>query len=67
MVIIFTVHLMNFLSNKLILVITTSTPEKSDGLNALEIAIEKIKETILKLGGHFAIQMAVRRFYKISI
>jgi hypothetical protein len=30
-------------------------------LNALEIAIEKIKETILKLGGHFAIQMAVRK------
>lgn len=41
-----------------IYVITTSTAEKSDGLNALEVAIEKIKETILKLGGHFAIQMA---------
>lgn len=45
---------------KIKIVITTSTPEKSDGLNALDIAIEKIKETILKLGGTFSIQMAVR-------
>ena len=38
---------------------TTSTPEKADGLKALELSIAKIKETILSLGGHFAIQMAV--------
>ena len=38
---------------------TTSTPEKADGLKALETSIAKIKETILGLGGHFAIQMAV--------
>jgi translation initiation factor 2 subunit 1 len=42
-----------------IYVITTSTPEKADGLKALENAIDKIKATIEKLGGHFAIQMAV--------
>jgi len=39
-------------------VMTTSTPEKADGLKALEIAIEKIKETIAELGGVFHIQMA---------
>lgn len=38
---------------------TTSTPEKTDGLKALEGAIEKIEETINKLGGVFHIQMAV--------
>ncbi|KAL7049144.1 hypothetical protein ACKWTF_003611 [Chironomus riparius] len=41
-----------------IYVITTSTPEKNDGLKALEIAIDRIKATIEKLDGHFAIQMA---------
>lgn len=40
-------------------VITTSTPEKNDGLKALENAIDRIKATIEKLDGHFAIQMAV--------
>jgi translation initiation factor 2 alpha subunit (eIF-2alpha) len=40
-------------------VITTSTPEKVDGLKALENAIERIETTIKKLDGHFAIQMAV--------
>lgn len=40
-------------------VMTTSTPERADGLKALESAIEKIKETIEKLGGVFNIQMAV--------
>lgn len=40
-------------------VITTSTPEKADGLKALENAIELIETTIKKLDGHFAIQMAV--------
>ncbi|CAO1422999.1 unnamed protein product [Diamesa tonsa] len=39
-------------------VMTTSTTEKADGLKALEVSIAKIKETILGLGGHFAIQMA---------
>ena len=38
---------------------TTSTPEKADGLKALESAIEKIKETIVSLGGVFNTQMAV--------
>lgn len=41
---------------------TTSTPEKVDGLKALEGAIEKINETINKLGGVFKVQMAVSRF-----
>lgn len=38
---------------------TTSTPEKVDGLKALELAIEKIRETITKMGGVFNIQMPV--------
>lgn len=42
------------------LVMTTSTPEKQDGLKALNDAIEVIKEKINTLGGVFAIQMAVR-------
>jgi len=39
-------------------VMTTSTPEKADGLKALENAIEKIRETITKLGGVFNVNMA---------
>lgn len=39
---------------------TTSTPEKQDGLKILQDAIEKIKATITDLGGVFNIQMAVR-------
>ncbi|CAD7089049.1 unnamed protein product [Hermetia illucens] len=39
-------------------VMTTSTPEKADGLKALEIAIEKIKKTIQSFNGEFKIQMA---------
>lgn len=39
-------------------VMTTSTPEKADGLKALEVAIEKIRETIAGLGGVFNVQMA---------
>lgn len=39
-------------------VMTTSTPEKADGLKALETAIEKIRETITSLGGVFNTQMA---------
>ncbi|XP_059607480.1 eukaryotic translation initiation factor 2 subunit 1 [Phlebotomus argentipes] len=38
-------------------VMTTSTPEKADGLKALEVAIEKIRETIGGLGGVFHVQM----------
>lgn len=38
---------------------TTSTPEKADGLKALENAIDRIRETITKLGGVFTINMAV--------
>lgn len=38
---------------------TTSTPEKADGLKALENAIEKIRATITKLGGVFTVNMAV--------
>lgn len=47
-------------------VITTSTPEKVDGLKALENAIELIETTIKKLDGHFAIQMAVS-FYTFHL
>ncbi|KAL4708659.1 hypothetical protein ACJJTC_008185 [Scirpophaga incertulas] len=39
-------------------VMTTSTPEKSDGLKTLQDATENIKETILAAGGVFNIQMA---------
>lgn len=37
---------------------TTSTPEKQDGLKVLNEAIEKIKTTITELGGVFNVQMA---------
>lgn len=37
---------------------TTSTPEKQDGLKVLNEAIEVIKKTIGELGGVFQIQMA---------
>lgn len=39
-------------------VMTTSTPEKADGLKALNTAIDKIKESIQSLGGIFTMQMA---------
>lgn len=38
---------------------TTSTPEKQDGLKILNEAIDKIKGKITELGGAFNIQMAV--------
>lgn len=41
---------------------TTSTPEKQDGLKALQDAIDKIEETINKMGGVFKVQMAVSKF-----
>ncbi len=40
-------------------VMTTQTPERQDGLKGLELAIEKVKEIIVGLGGVFNIQMAV--------
>lgn len=43
------------------IVMTTSTPEKADGLKALENAIERIRETITKLGGVFTVNMAVSK------
>lgn len=39
-------------------VMTTSTPEKQDGLKALTQAIDKIESTITSMGGVFTIQMA---------
>ncbi len=41
------------------LVVTTSTPERQDGITLLQEAIAKIEETIKKLGGSFNVQMAV--------
>lgn len=38
---------------------TTSTPEKQDGLKALGDAIEVIQSKITSLGGVFNVQMAV--------
>lgn len=38
---------------------TTSTPEKQDGLKALSDAIEVIQSKITSLGGVFNVQMAV--------
>lgn len=40
-------------------VMTTSTPEKQDGLKALNDAIEVIQDKITSLGGVFNVQMAV--------
>lgn len=48
-------------------VMTTSTPEKADGLKALENAIEKIRETIEQLGGVFSTHMAVSFSYSFYI
>lgn len=52
-------HLICILPFSHFLVMTTSTPEKADGLKALENAIERIRETITKLGGVFTVNMAV--------
>lgn len=43
---------------------TTSTPEKQDGLKALNDAIEVIRDKITSLGGVFNIQMAVSITHK---
>lgn len=42
-------------------VMTTQTPERQDGLKALEEAIGKVREVITSLGGVFNVQMAVSR------
>ena len=42
---------------------TTQTPERQDGLKALEEAIDKVRGVITSLGGVFNIQMAVRDRY----
>lgn len=42
-------------------VMTTSTPEKQDGLKILQDAIDKIETTINQLGGVFKVQMAVNK------
>lgn len=39
---------------------TTATPEKTDGLKALQTAIEEIDKSIQTLGGVFKIQMPVK-------
>lgn len=41
---------------------TTATPEKTDGLKALQTAIEEIDKSIVSLGGVFKIQMPVNQF-----
>jgi translation initiation factor 2 subunit 1 len=41
---------------------TTATPEKTDGLKALQTAIEEIDKTIQTLGGVFKIQMPVKQY-----
>lgn len=48
-------------------VMTTSTPEKADGLKALNTAIEKIEEKIGTLGGIFTMRMAVCIFSNTSL
>lgn len=49
------------------IVMTTATPEKTDGLKALQTAIEEIDKTIQTLGGVFKIQMPVRQFILVLI
>lgn len=44
---------------KIFSVMTTSTPEKHEGVKALNDAINKIEETINSLGGVFKVQMPV--------
>lgn len=40
---------------------TTATPEKAEGLKALQNAIEVIEKQITSLGGVFQVQMPVGR------
>lgn len=46
---------------------TTSTPEKQDGLKALNDAIDAIQNKITSLGGVFNVQMAVCQIIFIII
>lgn len=41
---------------------TTATPEKADGLRALQNACDEIEKTIAQFNGVFQIKMAVRCF-----
>lgn len=40
---------------------TTATPDKADGLKALQTAIDAIQKKITENGGVFQIQMAVSK------
>lgn len=42
---------------------TTATPEKTDGLKALQDAIDVIEEKITKLGGVFRVEKPVSCHY----
>ena len=42
-----------------ITVMKTETPERQDGLKALEVAIEKVREVIKSHGGAFNVAMGV--------
>lgn len=58
-----TLH-MNIITHTLsLLVMTTSTPEKQEGLKALQQALETVESTIAELGGVFKVQMAVSYFF----
>lgn len=41
---------------------TTATPEKAEGLKALQTACDEIQKTITEFNGVFQIKMAVCRF-----
>ena len=40
---------------------TTETPERQNGLKALEVAIEKVREVIESCGGVFNVHMGVSK------
>jgi predicted solute-binding protein len=42
-----------------ITVVTTQTPERQNGLEAVEVAIAKVQEVITGLGGMFKVHMGV--------
>lgn len=42
-----------------LVVVTTSTPERQEGIALLQTAISRIEEIIKELGGSFTVQMAV--------
>lgn len=55
---IFCINLIDCSNTIFVTVMTTSTPEKQDGLRILQEAINKIETTITDLGGVFNVQMA---------